>query len=86
MNRSAWNALRRGDLVDVHLPSFPVGPVQRGEVVRVTVRARGTNDVAIVLHGPPRRVVTPPLTTVHPAAETDGCWRCAELALAASAT
>lgn len=86
MNRAAWNALRRGDVVDVHLPAFPVGPVQRGEVVRVTVRARGTNDVAILLQDAPRRVVTPPLTTVHNAAGSDGCWRCEELVIGAASS
>ena len=80
MIRSEWNALQRGDTVEVHHPAFPVRPTTSGHVVSVTVRSREVNDLAIRLHTGDERVIRPPLTTVHrPRPPRGTCWRCVEL-------
>jgi len=76
-----WNALRLGDKVFVHDPTDVDMRLLAG-VVSIVETAKGSNDLAIRVHGEQAApvVIRPARLTVHldPLDPTQSCWRCEE--------
>jgi hypothetical protein len=73
-----WNALRVGDLVDVHDDKSVGFDIHRGAVSIVQTRGYEANDVAVVAGGT-GSVLRPRRNAVHlvPSGDAPTCWRCA---------
>ena len=79
MLRTAWNALRIGDLVVVHDTRDAQMNLLAGVVEEIQTM-RGTNDIGIRVEpeGHPSRILRPARQIVHlvPATADEECWRC----------
>jgi hypothetical protein len=73
-----WNALRVGDLVDVHDDKAVEFDIHRGVVSIVQTRGQQANDVAVRLVDERGTVLRPRRDAVHlvPCQDATTCWRC----------
>jgi hypothetical protein len=74
-----WNALRVGDLVDVHDDKAVGFDIHRGVVSIVQTRGQEANDVAVRIADEGGAVLRPRRDAVHlvPCQDATTCWRCA---------
>ena len=82
MLKFEWNALRLGDVVEVHDDRTAASALTAGKVAMIEVKRgrRALNGVGIrVADVDGSRVVWPSYLAVHrvPVAPGDDCWRCA---------